>query len=70
MSLHLDMFLPALESQSSPEQKEKWLEKACYYDIIGTYAQTELGHGEIHTIVRLMLVGLFWYCSEQSVINM
>jgi len=39
------MFVPTLESQTSPEQKEKWLPKAANYEIIGTFAQTELGHG-------------------------
>jgi len=39
------MFVPTLESQTTPEQKEKWLPKAANYEIIGTFAQTELGHG-------------------------
>jgi len=39
------MFIPTLESQATPEQKEKWLTKAANYEIIGTFAQTELGHG-------------------------
>lgn len=29
----------------SPEQQAKWLPLALSYQIIGTYAQTELGHG-------------------------
>jgi len=39
------MFIPALENQATPQQKEKWLPMAMNYEIIGTYAQTELGHG-------------------------
>jgi len=39
------MFIPTIESQATPEQKEKWLPKAADYEIIGTFAQTELGHG-------------------------
>jgi len=45
MALHSEMFVPSLESQASPKQKEKWLPKAMSYEIIGTFAQTELGHG-------------------------
>lgn len=43
------MFIPALMSQASPEQQAKWLPMAQKLEIIGTYAQTELGHG---TFVR------------------
>ena len=43
------MFIPALMSQGSPEQQAKWLPMAQKLEIIGTYAQTEMGHG---TFVR------------------
>ena len=46
LALHTAMFLPMLESQSTKEQKDKWLERASNYEIIGTYAQTEMGHGK------------------------
>jgi len=39
------MFIPALMGQATPEQQGKWLTKAYNLDLIGTYAQTELGHG-------------------------
>ncbi|KAJ7388681.1 Acyl-coenzyme A oxidase (Acyl-CoA oxidase) [Desmophyllum pertusum] len=39
------MFIPTLKGQGSEEQKAKWLPLAESYQIIGTYAQTELGHG-------------------------
>lgn len=45
IGLHTGMFIPTLESQCSKEQKDKWLPKALNYEMIGTYAQTELGHG-------------------------
>ncbi|CAH2049993.1 unnamed protein product, partial [Iphiclides podalirius] len=41
--LHFGMFLPTIVSQASPEQQEQWLQKG--WQMIGTYAQTELGHG-------------------------
>ncbi|XP_078585053.1 peroxisomal acyl-coenzyme A oxidase 1-like [Branchiostoma floridae x Branchiostoma japonicum] len=49
MSVHTRMFLPTLYGQATEQQKEKWLKLAENYAIIGTYAQTEIGHG---TFVR------------------
>ena len=48
--LHFIMFVPTIKLQGSPEQQAYWLplcERGAV--IIGTYAQTELGHG---TFVR------------------
>ncbi|XP_030379070.1 probable peroxisomal acyl-coenzyme A oxidase 1 [Scaptodrosophila lebanonensis] len=46
LRLHFAMFLPTLLNQGDEEQKKQWLERAWHMDgIIGTYAQTELGHG-------------------------
>ena len=39
------MFVPAIEGQGSEEQKRKWLPLARKMQVIGCYAQTELGHG-------------------------
>lgn len=44
-SLHYLMFLPVLQSQASPEQLAEWMPRALSGTIIGTYAQTEMGHG-------------------------
>ncbi|CAH2262990.1 jg18692 [Pararge aegeria aegeria] len=43
--LHLGMFVPTLIGQCTPEQTAEWLPKALDMQIIGAYAQTELGHG-------------------------
>ncbi|KAG0220452.1 hypothetical protein BGX31_011009, partial [Mortierella sp. GBA43] len=43
--LHRGMFMPTLVSQGSEEQHEKFLKPALKYEIIGCYAQTEIGHG-------------------------
>lgn len=45
LSLHYAMFIPAIMGQGTSEQQEYWLSRAISGDIIGTYAQTELGHG-------------------------
>lgn len=39
------MFIPALKKLGTVEQQAEWLPKALNYSIIGTYAQTEMGHG-------------------------
>lgn len=43
--LHASMFLKTLRDQGTPEQQRLFLDKAENYEIIGCYAQTELGHG-------------------------
>lgn len=43
--LHASMFIVTLRDQGTPEQHELFLRKAENYEIIGCYAQTELGHG-------------------------
>ncbi|KAJ9297636.1 hypothetical protein DTO271G3_4411 [Paecilomyces variotii] len=43
--LHATMFLVTLREQGTPEQHKLFLHRAEKYEIIGCYAQTELGHG-------------------------
>ncbi|CAL0312306.1 unnamed protein product [Lupinus luteus] len=43
--LHWGMFVPAIKGQGTDEQQKKWLPLAQKMQIIGCYAQTELGHG-------------------------
>ncbi|UMM15033.1 hypothetical protein L5515_002621 [Caenorhabditis briggsae] len=45
LALHEVMFIPALIAQASDEQQVKWLGRARRREIIGCYAQTEMGHG-------------------------
>ncbi|RDD36010.1 Peroxisomal acyl-coenzyme A oxidase 1, partial [Trichoplax sp. H2] len=45
IGLHNSMFRPTIRDQGTDEQRKKWLPLANDYKIIGTYAQTELGHG-------------------------
>jgi acyl-CoA oxidase len=49
LELHIGMFIPSLMSQGDTEQQALWLPQCYKLRIIGTYAQTELGHG---TFVR------------------
>lgn len=43
--LHYGMFVPTLMNQATEKQQEKWLVPAINHEILGTYAQTEMGHG-------------------------
>ncbi|CAG9334089.1 unnamed protein product [Blepharisma stoltei] len=43
--LHYEFFLPSFELQASESQKAEMMEKIMNLEIIGCYAQTELGHG-------------------------
>ncbi|KAM4692043.1 peroxisomal acyl-coenzyme A oxidase 1 isoform 2-T2 [Rhinophrynus dorsalis] len=45
LSLHYSMFSNMLANQCMDSQREKWLPLAKRLQVIGTYAQTELGHG-------------------------
>ncbi|XP_010768429.1 peroxisomal acyl-coenzyme A oxidase 1 isoform X2 [Notothenia coriiceps] len=45
LGLHFVMFLPTLYSQCDAEQARKWLPLAESLQALGTYAQTEMGHG-------------------------
>lgn len=49
LDLHLAMFLPTLLNQASPAQMDRFFMPAWNLEIIGTYAQTEIGHGKIKT---------------------
>jgi len=46
LDIHLGMFLPTLLNQATPEQMDRFFTAAWELEIIGTYAQTEMGHGK------------------------
>jgi acyl-CoA oxidase len=45
MTVHYVMFVPGLMNHATTEQQAEWISKAWNCNIIGTYAQTEMGHG-------------------------
>lgn len=67
LSLHHTMFIPALERLATDEQKAKWLPLAQSYQIIGTYAQTELGHGT--NLLALETTATYDRGTDQFVLN-
>lgn len=44
-SLHFLMFLDSLQSFSTPEQYDKWVQAGKEGRVLGSYSQTEIGHG-------------------------
>lgn len=67
IGLHFGMFLPALRNLGTPEQQAEWVPKAIDCKIIGTYAQTEMGHG---TFIRgLETTAIFDQKNKQFVIH-
>ncbi|KAL2067352.1 hypothetical protein VTL71DRAFT_1777 [Oculimacula yallundae] len=44
-ALHMSMFVTTVREQANDEQKAYWLPRIESFEIIGAYAQTELGHG-------------------------
>uniref|UniRef100_A0AAX7V9Z6 Acyl-coenzyme A oxidase n=1 Tax=Astatotilapia calliptera TaxID=8154 RepID=A0AAX7V9Z6_ASTCA len=45
MGIHFGVFLPTMHSQCDSQQKKKWLPLTESFQVVGTYAQTEMGHG-------------------------
>lgn len=45
VGLNYSMFIPTLLNQGTTAQQEKWMRPSQDLQIIGTYAQTEMGHG-------------------------
>ena len=56
-NLHMSMFIDTINMMATEEQKEKWLPLAESYRLVGTYAQTELGHGELTQSAAVFLWG-------------
>lgn len=48
VGVHYVMFIPTLKSLGTVEQAKKWIPLAESFRVLGTYAQTELGHGQSH----------------------
>ncbi|XP_053381781.1 peroxisomal acyl-coenzyme A oxidase 1-like [Mercenaria mercenaria] len=67
LSVHRGMFIPTIEKLGTREQVEKYVEPAKQYKIIGTYAQTEMGHG---TFIRgLETTATYDPKTEEFVVN-
>ena len=68
LNLHYFLFSESFKLQSSEAQKSEWLAKIESLEIIGCYAQTELGHGSnvrgIETFASFgdnLVMGVIWW---------
>ncbi|XXG75813.1 hypothetical protein AAC387_Pa08g0307 [Persea americana] len=66
-NLHWGMFIPAIKGQGTEEQQQKWLTLASKMQIIGCYAQTELGHGS--NVQGLETTATFNPASDEFIIH-
>ncbi|XP_014790575.1 peroxisomal acyl-coenzyme A oxidase 1 isoform X1 [Octopus bimaculoides] len=65
--LHFVMFTSTLKLLCSPEQANYWLPKASNLEILGCYAQTELGHGTF--LKGLETTAVYDPLNEEFVLN-
>ena len=61
LALHRLAFVPPILSQGSKEQVEKWKPLMDSYQMLGSYAQTELGHGWLSFQSSFMLMCQIMY---------
>uniref|UniRef100_F7ETQ1 Acyl-coenzyme A oxidase N-terminal domain-containing protein n=1 Tax=Monodelphis domestica TaxID=13616 RepID=F7ETQ1_MONDO len=62
VGINYSMFIPTLLNQGTTAQQQKWLTPSFRLQIIGTYAQTEMGH--VLCIVGVLSLWTFtWACS-------
>jgi len=66
-SLSMYMFLPYIKHLGTDEQIKKWVERTLQMEVIGTYAQTELGHGS--DVRSLETTATFDKETDQFIIN-
>jgi Acyl-coenzyme A oxidase N-terminal len=67
LGVNFDMFVPSIKNFGTEEQQSEWLPRASRCQILGTYAQTELGHG---TYIRgLECTATYDARSQEFVIN-
>jgi acyl-CoA oxidase len=65
---HFALFTQTILSQGTPDQVRYWLPKALALEIIGTYAQTELGHGS--NVRALETTATFDEAKDEVVLDM
>ena len=65
--LHYNAFIPVLKSQGSDEQIAEWLPKCENLEVIGCYAQTELGHGS--NVQGLETTATFEHSSQSFILH-
>ncbi|CAD8089766.1 unnamed protein product [Paramecium sonneborni] len=65
--LHQTMFIPTIKYLGTEKQIEKWLPPSLNYEIVGCYAQTELGHGS--DVQSLETTAVYDKNTEEFILN-
>ena len=66
-SIHLHMFVVSIDLLGTESQRKEFLEKCLNYEIVGCYAQTEIGHGS--DVQSLKTTATYDEEKEEFVIN-
>eukprot|EP01059_Diplonema_ambulator_P035054 TRINITY_DN8143_c0_g1_i2.p1 TRINITY_DN8143_c0_g1~~TRINITY_DN8143_c0_g1_i2.p1 ORF type:complete len:802 (+),score=306.11 TRINITY_DN8143_c0_g1_i2:233-2407(+) len=67
LTTHMGLFLPTLVAQTSGHQQLQWLPRTMKFQIIGAYAQTELGHGS--NVRGLQTIATYDKTQESFILN-
>ena len=67
LGLHAYMFIPTIKNLGTTKQVEKWLPRAQKCEVIGCYAQTEMGHGS--DIQYLQTTATYDLSTDELILN-
>jgi len=67
MMPHFGLFVPTILGQGSEEQIGAWLPRALTFQLVGSYAQTELGHGS--NVRGLQTIATYDKKTQEFIIN-
>ena len=67
LTTHMGLFLPTLIGQTTSAQQIQWLPRTMKFQIVGAYAQTELGHGS--NVRGLQTTATYDLATQQFVID-
>ena len=67
LGVHAYMFIPTIKNLGTPKQVDKWLARSLKCEIIGCYAQTEMGHGS--DIQNLQTTATYDSTTDEFILN-
>ena len=67
LGIHAYMFIPTIKNLGTPKQVENWLPRAEKCEVIGCYAQTEMGHGS--DVQHLQTTAVYDFSTDEIILN-